>query len=211
MSRFKPYGGKYPDWRRNEAFGGRPFLKLQWEPLVTCYSTSFVAGSGVQAAKASTLSSDRKDRKGYLEAGGPGVANIDHFTHPTEYACSIDICTWFTSKANTDGWPKIDAARVQTATTDAFRAGLRNNDRPVDGLKTFGSTMLHELTHTNHGGKLVDVSDRPEGVESCYGWKCIGQLHSAKNADSVAMLAIALKVWSLRHYVDDDGNIHPLP
>ena len=117
----------------------------EYKGVEACYDTNFQIGSGKEAAKAMTLSSDFKDHKAWLEAGGPGKLDIKNFISPTEYACSMDICTWFTFKANLDGWPKIDAERIGKVKTEEFRAGLKGNDRPIDGLKTIGSTMLHEV------------------------------------------------------------------
>jgi len=119
----------------------------EFDNIFNCYRTDYVIGSGQAAVKAMTLSSDYKDFPAWMAAGGPGVANIRDFISETNYACSIDICTWFTHKANLDGWPwpKIDADRIAKVKTDEFRAGLKNNDTPMDGLKTVGSTMLHEV------------------------------------------------------------------
>lgn len=94
-----------------------------------------------------TLSSDFKDRLGLIQARKTNPsADIKDFTSPTGYACSMDVCTWFTDKANQNGWPIIDDKRLEKVKTDDFKAGLKGNDKPVDGLSTTGTTMLHEVS-----------------------------------------------------------------
>ncbi|KAL9621805.1 MAG: hypothetical protein Q9160_003778 [Pyrenula sp. 1 TL-2023] len=126
----------------------RKIPNQMYQQLQTVYDKDLInqIGSGKQAPKAVTLSSDWKDLKGLRDAGYPqNPAERQKFISETEYANSMDIATWFTYKANQDGWPKIDADRVAKVKTDEFRQGLKNDDRPIDGLKTIGSTMLHEL------------------------------------------------------------------
>ncbi|KAK2773104.1 hypothetical protein CKAH01_13648 [Colletotrichum kahawae] len=75
-------------------------------------------------------------------------------------------------------------------------------------------------THTSQGGKLDDVSASgrlAESIPSCYEWECVLKLgaepsiRAELNADSISMLAIALKVWTMHHYVDEKGVIHEIP
>ena len=61
------------------------------------------------------------------------------------HANNMDICTWFSVRSNEEGWPTVDDAWVARATTKEFVAGLPQGTRPIDGLKTFGTTMLHEV------------------------------------------------------------------
>lgn len=118
--------------------------------LDLCYQKEFVPGSGVAANKAMTLSSDFIDRSAWY-----AVFKLDsnvkkaYFTSTKpNLACTMDLCTWFTAKALSDGWPAINAERVDKCKTDEFKAGLEQGPpglTPIDGLKTFGSTMLHEV------------------------------------------------------------------
>ncbi|KAJ8132581.1 hypothetical protein O1611_g1036 [Lasiodiplodia mahajangana] len=187
----------------------RSILSLEKAAIDQCYRTDFVLGSGDKAPKAMTKSSDRPNLKEYLKAKetDPNAKRSDYTAEYPGIACSMDICTWFTTRAALDGWPIINADRVDKCKTDEFKAGLKD-ETPADGLKTIGSTMLHELTHTNQGGKLIDVPEdqRPDDVKSCYGWLCIGGLKNERNADSIAMLGIAMQVWSLGHYIEEDGD-----
>ncbi|KAH7345841.1 hypothetical protein BKA66DRAFT_448049 [Pyrenochaeta sp. MPI-SDFR-AT-0127] len=89
-----------------------------------------------------------------------------------------------------------------------FKGGITSYALPVDGLRNLGLSMLHELTHTKQGGQLLDVRDLPSGVLSCYGWKCIQELKDPQNADNVAMLGLALHLWTMGYYVDKDGNVN---
>ena len=94
------------------------------------------------------------------------------------------------------------------------------------------------MTHTNQGRQLDDfvIRDGPEGTRGCYGWRCVGTLKTARNsgecftgwylardlfpvtgwltnsstADNIAMLGTVLKIWSLKHWVNQDGQILPL-
>ncbi|CRK20417.1 hypothetical protein BN1723_000269, partial [Verticillium longisporum] len=86
----------------------------------------------------------------------------------------VDLCKWFVETADQQGWPKIDKARVDKASTTEFREGLTHPTVPIDGVKTLGSTVLHEVrnfheylvqmnklsqfTHTNQGGLLLDTN-----------------------------------------------------
>ncbi|KAI1277944.1 hypothetical protein F5Y07DRAFT_362096 [Xylaria sp. FL0933] len=189
--------------------------------LDQCYDTNFVLGSGVSAPKAVTYTSNVVDLKGWRAAKAAAEAAHDNtyipksdFSKPRpSVPNTMDICTWFTTRAAQDGWPTINAERVELCKTDDFRNNLKFDLTPIDGLKTIGSTMLHELTHTNQGGLLVDTPKelRPPGVTSCYNWKCVGQLKDERNADSIAILGIGMKLWSLGHYADEDGIIHAIP
>ncbi|KAG7117507.1 hypothetical protein HYQ46_000603 [Verticillium longisporum] len=180
-----------------------------------CYPESYELGSGLGLAKAITTSSNLKDRAQMREDRAQGI-NVDpqdpRYVRETRMSNDIDLCTWFIETADNEGWPKLDKARVDKASTTEFREGLRYGRRPIDGVKTFGSTMLHELTHTNQGGLLRDanVRDRAD-IPSCYGWACAVLLQDEKNADSIALLGITLKVWSFGYYVDREGNILPRP
>ncbi|KAL3953197.1 hypothetical protein ACCO45_013140 [Purpureocillium lilacinum] len=73
--------------------------------------------------------------------------------------------------------------------------------------------MLHELTHTNQGGLSLDIEVQMPGADkavACYGWDCVTRLKSHRNADSLALLGLALKVWKLGYRVDAEGNVHKL-
>ncbi|KAF4829929.1 hypothetical protein CGCSCA4_v014382 [Colletotrichum siamense] len=146
-------------------------------------------------------------------------ARAKDYVRESDDACSTDVCTWFIEDAVTEGWPRINDARLATVKSDQYRA-RSTRSLPVDGLKTIGSTFLHEVTHTSQGGKLDDVSVSgrlAESIPSCYEWECVLKLGAEPsiraefNADSISMLAIALKVWTMHHYVDEKGVIHEIP
>ncbi|KAG4440792.1 hypothetical protein IFR05_003720 [Cadophora sp. M221] len=154
--------------------------------IVQCYKTDFVLGSGEPGIKAMTKNSGTVNYRGYTTAKllNPSARLADYSSETPNIASAMDICTWFTSKAVIEGWPTITAQRVDNCKTDDFKAKLQGNLTPLDGLKTFGCTMLHELTHTIQGGRLIDIpeEDLPPGITSCYGWQCIGILKNERNA-----------------------------
>lgn len=107
--------------------------------------------------------------------------------HPT-IANTMEICIWFTNLVKSEGWPVVSAERFEMCKTNEFRAGLSHGLTLIDGLKTLGVTMLHEvytssiscrlatsvsriialgpagndsaqLTHTNQRGMLVDIPE----------------------------------------------------
>ncbi|PVH75214.1 hypothetical protein DL98DRAFT_536750 [Cadophora sp. DSE1049] len=172
--------------------------------LDQCYDPNFKAGSGDEAPKATTKTSNTFDQKGFKaeQLNNPAVQRQNYLVPHPNIACLMDICTWFSTAAAKSGWPIINAERVEESKTDEFRAKLSNGLTPVDGLKTFGATMLHEMTHTVQGGLLVDIKVLPPGIDNCFNWICIGGLKNEKNA--------AMKLWSLQHYADD-GSIYPIP
>ncbi|KAK7960884.1 hypothetical protein PG988_012098 [Apiospora saccharicola] len=171
-------------------FGGKAF-----PPLKRCYTPGLVLGSGQEVAKASTMRSSVLNKSGYLEAQktNPDVSENDFLKHKPHTANTMDICPWFWKRAVDQGWPKVDAEMVEASKKDKFRDDLSHGQTPIDGLKTFGVTMLHEI---------------PPGVTSCNNWLCVGALKTEKNADSAAMLGLAMKLWSLKHYTEDDGTVH---
>lgn len=46
---------------------------------------------------------------------------------------------------SSQGWPTLNSAMIAMVRTDEYRNGLSPTQAPVDGLKTLGSTMLHEV------------------------------------------------------------------
>jgi hypothetical protein len=106
-----------------------------------------VLESSAGAPKALTKSSDFYDRRSWAAAFDidTSTRRFNYLTARPGIVCTMDICTWFTTQANNDGWPTINAQRVEMCKTDEFRAGLSVKLTPMDGLKTIGSTMLHEV------------------------------------------------------------------
>ncbi|RYP74537.1 hypothetical protein DL769_004005 [Monosporascus sp. CRB-8-3] len=190
----------------------KPLLSRFFQSIQRCYDTNVVPASGT--TRAITWSSDIMDYSGYINAGGAanGVDKADYTTVQPNRPNIVDLCSWYTKRLAEDGWPKIDEAGIEKAKSDEFREKLRGEQTPVDTiLNTLGTDLLHEFTHTNLGGQLVDVNTNnlPDGTRRCYGWRCVGALHDVRNSDSINMLGVALKVWSLKHYVNDDGEILP--
>ncbi|KAK8015581.1 hypothetical protein PG991_008469 [Apiospora marii] len=172
------------NWKERSTM--RPYTENNFELVKQYYRTDLVIGSGEPVPKASTMRPNIFYKIAY-EAELKKNPNVDrrNFIRPKPRTPSImDICPWFTDQARNDGWPVVDAERVERFKTDEVIAGLSDDLTPMDGLETFGVTMLHELTHTIQGGQLTDFTEdqRPPGVESCYGWRCIGELKTEKNA-----------------------------
>ncbi|KXJ93557.1 hypothetical protein Micbo1qcDRAFT_203625 [Microdochium bolleyi] len=59
---------------------------------------------------------------------------------------NIDVCSWFIKMAAAEGWPLIDRARIERVRPREFTDELREDERPVDKIKTLGFTMLHEAS-----------------------------------------------------------------
>ncbi|KAI0431605.1 hypothetical protein F5Y09DRAFT_340450 [Xylaria sp. FL1042] len=215
LSRFDPLYEGAQVWKDRST--GKKILRGTKDTLDKCYVTDFVLGSGASAPKASTLTSDVIDYKGWLAEkaakNGQNIPKSDFSKPDPAIPNTMDVCTWFTTQAAQDGWPIINVKRVEACKTDDFKNKLKFGLTPIDGLKTIGSTMLHEFTHTNQAGALIDTpkEQRPADVTSCYNWKCVGQLKDVRNADSIAMLGIGMKLWSLGHYADEDGIIRAIP
>ncbi|KAI0124328.1 hypothetical protein BJ170DRAFT_736002 [Xylariales sp. AK1849] len=120
------------------------------------------SGSGITATKAATVSSDTFAYSDWFKATkindiAPPLS--DYKVEMPNLAYTIDICTWFSDQANSGGWSTINAPWVAMVTTDKnFREKVAAHKLlPVDGVKTFGTTVLHELKHTNQGGQAQDV------------------------------------------------------
>ena len=122
--------------------------KIDREKLEKCYDPNFKPGSGAEAPKAMTRTSNAFDVKGFLaeELVNPAVQRQNFLISNPTIACAMDVCTWFSSAAIVSGWPIINAERVEGCKTEEFKASLSNGLTPVDGLKTFGMTMLHEVS-----------------------------------------------------------------
>nr|XP_036587291.1 uncharacterized protein CTRU02_03064 [Colletotrichum truncatum]KAF6798022.1 hypothetical protein CTRU02_03064 [Colletotrichum truncatum] len=196
-----------------------PVLPRVYKKVKDCYDTTFTAGSGVAASKMMTRDSVLKDHKVFHQAliNGDDLSKVNWKT-VMDVASSTDVCTWFISHTANGGWLQIDKDLVEKVKSDEFRANVKDAS-PMDRLKTIGSTFLHEATHTNQGGQLEDVVI-PDGLKqkipSCYNWKCVVEMakepsiNVERNSDSIAILGIALKLWNLNHYVDEEGVIHEI-
>ncbi|RSL49940.1 hypothetical protein CEP54_012192 [Fusarium duplospermum] len=115
---------------------------------------------------------------------------------------------------NWDGFPgndlvtggiKIDQAAVEAAANPRLHRWFvtqipswvpRISFAPIDLLDRLESTMLHELTHTIAGRRTVDL-DWPNS----YGWRNCLRIQSHKNADSIALFALAVEL--INHYQYD--------
>lgn len=124
------------------------------------------------------MDSDHLDEEGWKNA--PDGADIKSFSRETGYANVMVVCMWFSMLAQQQKWSRINAQRIRMA--KQYSVITETSD--LKALTNFGTTILHELTHTNQGGKLLDVdeSERPDGVNSCYGWDCVIKLHRVDNA-----------------------------
>ncbi|KAF5511127.1 hypothetical protein CGCS363_v002542 [Colletotrichum siamense] len=203
---------------KNAAFGNRYLWPDTAANFRRCYNNEFQSGSGIDGAKMTTLTSDIIDKVAFAAAYRPAgsTAKIEDFTTESVYASSTDVCLWFLDKTYRQGFPQIDNQLLEMVKSDGFRAGFTHGV-PVDGLKTASFTFLHELTHTTQGGKLKDLTDLPPEIPSCYNWYCVTKMalepsiEVERNADSIAILALALRVWKMNHHVDADGVIHEIP
>ncbi|KAH7083728.1 hypothetical protein FB567DRAFT_90998 [Paraphoma chrysanthemicola] len=174
----------------------------------SCYNTEYDVNNLEGRTMAFTTHSDTLDLSAYRAAAEPKKLN-DFSVRRPDIAFAIDVCTWFLHKQLLLGWPSITHDRIAQTQQPGFRGGITDLSTPIDGLRNAALTLLHELTHTQTGGLLDDLngSKLPPGVPDCYGWKCVQLLKDPSNSDNVAMLGLALHIWSMGYYVDQDGNI----
>lgn len=129
-------------------WGGR-IMAGHYNGLASCYRTDFEIGSGAEAAKAITLSSDQFNRDLRNRDVKAGVArsrwDLRYAMEKPHLFNEIDLCTWFTDWARRDGYGKLDNNRIDQVKDPRFPDGKPSHLRPVDGLKTFGATILHEV------------------------------------------------------------------
>ncbi|KAH6977412.1 hypothetical protein BKA56DRAFT_68949 [Ilyonectria sp. MPI-CAGE-AT-0026] len=169
-----------------------------------CYKSGLKYGDGQGKTKMSTQSS--RFRR-YL--GNPDIPAPD-------FPYTIDVCPWFVRQWQDKEFIRLNKKLIDEVGDVEFRTWMDEHNKEllakddvrlfsmIDGLKTMGSTMLHELAHTHLGG-VGDTVDEPEGY--CYDWICVLEVKSAKNADTIAMLGIALELWSMKFMVDEQGLI----
>lgn len=114
-----------------------------------CLNPNFDPGKN-PASKATTFSSDVVNRRMYLEEqmnGGTLRISNPRYRREIPFANDIAICHWFiNSEGHGKSWARIDYDHVRKAFTPEFQETLTATNRPIDGLKTFGSTMLHEVS-----------------------------------------------------------------
>ncbi|KAF2108847.1 hypothetical protein BDV96DRAFT_652458 [Lophiotrema nucula] len=129
-----------------------------------------------------------------------------------QVACQTDLSTWFLDQQHRKHWPTLSHGLVGTAMREDFidqylsEAPPGSRRRPVDAIQTLGWLLLHELTHTVQGGCLKDIPDK----QNCYGWTCVTENKLPDNADTIAVIGAALKLWRLGYWVTDDGYINSI-
>jgi hypothetical protein len=109
-----------------------------------CHSVTYNAQRPEGDYQAITTPSDRLDKKAYVAAPRP-KRPIDYSRPRTDIAFSIDVCRWFIHKMFHQGWPRVDKDRITLTQQPGFRGGITWHATPIDGLRTMGLTMLHEV------------------------------------------------------------------
>ncbi|RMJ15059.1 hypothetical protein CDV36_005304 [Fusarium kuroshium] len=98
----------------------------------------------------------------------------------------------------------INQADVEDAATPRMHRWFQNHIpalfgyssfTPIDLLDRLESTMLHELTHTTTGRNTDDVE-----LGNSYGWRNCLRIQSTRNADSIALFALAVELIDFYHY-----------
>ncbi|KAH7029900.1 uncharacterized protein B0I36DRAFT_364370 [Microdochium trichocladiopsis] len=186
----------------------------QVEALFKCHNHDAVleVGTNQRYTKALTMGSYTIDLEAFKAA--PGAPPLNEFKVGTGHPANIDICSVFIRQAALEGWPLINEERIARIRSETFINGMTDIQRPVDGIKTFGVTMFHELTHANIGGFFTDADDIMEGEDpKCFNWISCTRLSTLPggrtNSDTAAILVMLLKAWRLGYYVDQDGFAHP--
>ncbi|OAL44290.1 hypothetical protein IQ07DRAFT_649331 [Pyrenochaeta sp. DS3sAY3a] len=123
---------------------------------------------------------------------------------------AIDISTWWIHQWHLLDFPLTNSAFMELVVTEEFMTGFlaKNPGQrvPMDALRTFSMSMLHELTHTVPGGYLLDTPD----TTLCYGWSNCVAYKNPRNAETVAMIGVAFWMLKLGYMPGEDGSIRPI-
>ncbi|KAH8722875.1 hypothetical protein GQ44DRAFT_729267 [Phaeosphaeriaceae sp. PMI808] len=145
-----------------------------------CHTVAYDLDNTAGWAKAYVVELNYVDLKGYLAAKSP-KDRVDWKISQLNVAFTMDFCNWYLHELSLNGWLRIDKTLVMKTQQPDFKRGTLPNATPIDGLRMAGPI--------------------------CYGWKCIQDIKNPNNADSVAMIVLALYIWILGFYVDKDGNV----
>lgn len=139
---------------RDTAMDGTLYLALEIPGFQAFYSTDYDLSQAVKRANARTTDSDLFKKADFLRRQDKTLSRKDPlFSTPRQYLASqIDLAPWYMDELNQDHWPALTQERVETVTGPEFvekylvggRAELPR--APVDALRTFGLTLLHEVS-----------------------------------------------------------------
>lgn len=91
-----------------------------------------------------TTGSDSVDFAAFKDA--PSPKSLGNFRAPApDIAFSIDVCTWYMHKMSLQGWPRISEERVRQIQQEGYVGAVAVFATAVDGLRSIGLTMLHEV------------------------------------------------------------------
>ncbi|KAM9875107.1 hypothetical protein VDGL01_10823 [Verticillium dahliae] len=132
-------GSRFPQAKTSTAYHkgwGRWIAMNVQGRLAQCYATDYQLGSGVSSVKAMTTPSHVVDWTSFVSdrENGAKVKKTDpQYRMMRRDSNDVDLYKWFVETADQQGWPKIDKARVDKASTTEFREGLTHPTVPIDG------------------------------------------------------------------------------
>ncbi|KAM0280465.1 hypothetical protein ACHAQH_004044 [Verticillium albo-atrum] len=194
-----------------------------------CFNPDAEPAQGQNLVMAITLSSDKPDPrkvtealKAWQDAGSPlppGPDFSNAMVLRPEYPNAIDLCSWYLKfvrdggrgfarfmKEGDGGATVISKEVVDRIRDPNFDLGTTGNTKMINVLtESLAGTLLHELSHTNLGGKTLDM---PPG--NCYGWDCVKEQKDPDNADSMNHLGVAMYLWKNGYRVTEDGKVETL-
>lgn len=131
----------------NTAWNDRSFGYWSYEELRDkCYNSELKLGDGAEKFKMSTINSE-------INPYNPKVAR----TPQPHLPYTIDVCTWFIRHWQDEKITRLNEALIAKVRGHDFRKKMDEQNKEllnkldvqvlsvIDGLKTMGSTMLHEV------------------------------------------------------------------
>ena len=121
-------------------------FSITYDAREKCFDPKQVATSGT--TQAVTTSSDLVNIAAWKAAGGPAknIPKDPYVRHRSRFPNTIDICAWYRMKVAAEGWPKVDAERIEKGKSQELIDALTGNQTPIDTIvHTMGSLFLHEV------------------------------------------------------------------
>ncbi|KAL2069757.1 hypothetical protein VTL71DRAFT_14436 [Oculimacula yallundae] len=143
----------------------------------------------------------------------------------------ITLCPWFLEYAQGLKLPRCGTWRQKLVgligRPTAWLGSRRWPYTAIDLLSLFDKVVVHELTHTRHGGKTVDVAMDGRAItfnNVAYGWRNCkkistnlpdndgrDELKPMNNADSYAIFASGVRIINAGGSIDEKGNVKNAP
>jgi hypothetical protein len=128
------------------------YISLELDPDTKkgrCYAVDYDVTNIQGRSMAITTDSDFFNKGAYLKAPKDTRQMADFVYARPNIADTIDVCTWFLHKSSQGGWPRVSKDRVAQTQEPGFVGGISWYSTPVDGLRSIGLAMLHEVRFSN--------------------------------------------------------------